>query len=165
MAYVLTGHEKEGPFPNNAGEFCGNYHPAARPDEATVSRSERAVERRALSRRILRQFPRIQVLNPAATFDPARQRLGLPHATGRHSVQELYNAGWRGKYLINDDNPNRLITSTSPRGILDGHIITVVPGPNGHWVAANPDDSVRCPWIKDLAKTPADLAEPDVSLI
>jgi hypothetical protein len=172
MAYVLTGHILAGPFADKAGEFCGNYHPDRLSEQPTMSRQQR-MNRGVLRGRLARQFPPIETHSaPEATFDPTRHLLGLPHATAGQTVKELWEAGWRGKYLIADDDAYRGVSGFSSGvpnanviGTCDGHIILLAVGPDGRYKAADRDDNARCPWIRELVKTPKDLAEPDVNLL
>jgi len=131
MAYVLTGHPGAGPFPHLKDEYCGNYHPT-----------------------------RVTDCMGTSYFDPAKHRLGLPKSTkAGETVQELYEQGWRGRYLLQDQDPSLGLTPSTSRGILDGHVIIVRATEVG-FEAIDADLGALHPWIKNLEKGPEALREP-----
>jgi hypothetical protein len=110
MAYILTGHVGRGPFPNQAGEFVGNYRASETDGACGWFDSTRH---------------RLGRPHPVAESD---------------TVSSMEAQGWRGKYLIATEDPSRNITAVGAHhGILDGAVVLVHAVENG-WVQSNPSE-------------------------
>lgn len=79
MAYMRDGN---GPFPNRAGEYCGNHAPNTPP---TMMLGETPVMAAERNRRYL-----------------ATMRFGRPHSCGAGTSKKMAERGWVGLYLRED---------------------------------------------------------------
>ncbi len=87
-------------------------------------------------------------------------RLGLPKSTkAGETVKQLYEQGWRGRYLLQDQDPSLALTPSTSRGILDGQVI-IVRATDVGFEAIDTEQGARHPWIKELNKGPEALREP-----
>ena len=74
MAHMDTGAAPGGPYPDKAGEYCGNHHPDKNPRQTQIR----------------------------AESYYTRMRFGRPHACKEGSEEEMEDRGWVGLYLKED---------------------------------------------------------------
>lgn len=95
MAYKTK--DGKGPYPNMAGEYCGNYFPGAPPAWCHDETREQAAEKE-------RQYL-------------ARMRFGLPRGCMAGTTEQMKAEGWVGLYLKED----------SDSGSMDGDVDVPTP--------------------------------------
>ncbi len=83
MAYMIDG---KGPYPNKAGEFCGNHHPGL-DTYPSVSLQETPAEAQRRHQERL-----------------ARMRFGKPSSCGMGTSEEMAAKGYVGLYLKEDSD-------------------------------------------------------------
>lgn len=81
MAYMIEG---KGPYPNKAGEFCGNYRPGARSFVMCDLNQDLDDAKRQQQDRL------------------AKMRYGKPSSCEAGTSDEMAAAGWVGLYLKED---------------------------------------------------------------
>lgn len=85
MAYMTDG---KGPYPNKAGEYCGNYHPDNLNGFEILMKDETPQQAAGRQKEYL-----------------ARMRFGRPHATVAYTTKQLKIMGYVGLYLKEDRPP------------------------------------------------------------